>query len=85
MNEVGKDYKVTINYLNLTDMEQDEQSKFFDSLKEIGYDDPDFVEDGSFGTPLTLIVSDGKVKGYLSGEKTTSQLVRELKKYGVIN
>ena len=85
LNAVGKDYKVTINYLNLTDMEQDEQEEFFDSLREIGYDDPDFLEDGSFGTPLTLIVSDGTVKGYLSGEKTTSQLVRELKKYGVIN
>lgn len=84
LNSVAKEYNVTINYLNLTDMEQEEQENFFSSLKDIEYNDPNFLEDGSFGTPLTLIVSDGKVKGYLSGEKTTSQLARELKKYGII-
>ena len=85
LNSVGEDYNIKINYLNLTDMEDDETSKFFNSLREIGYDDPDFVEDGSFGTPLTLIVENGKVKSYLSGEKTPSQLVREFKKQGLID
>lgn len=85
LNSVGKDYKVTINYLNLTDLTEDENSEFFDSLKEIEYNDPAFLEDGSFGTPLTLVVEDGKVKSYLSGEKTPSQLVREFKKQGLID
>ena len=78
-------YKIKINYLNLTNIEEDDQSKFFDSLKTIEYNDPDFLEDGSFGTPLTLIVENGKVKSYLSGEKTISQLVREFKKQGLID
>ena len=85
LNSVGKDYKVKINYLNLTDLTEDESSTFFESLKEIEYNDPAFLEDGSFGTPLTLIVEDGKVKSYLSGEKTPSQLVREFKKQGLID
>lgn len=85
LNSVAKEHKVTINYLNLTDMDEDTQSEFFDSLRDIEYNDPDFLEDGSFGTPLTLIVEDGKVKSYLSGEKTTSQLVREFKKQGLID
>ena len=85
LNSVGKDYKIKINYLNLTNIEEDDQSKFFDSLKTIEYNDPDFLEDGSFGTPLTLIVENGKVKSYLSGEKTISQLVREFKKQGLID
>ena len=46
--------------------------------------DPDFVEDGSFGTPLTLIIEDGKVVDYISGSRTKSQLVRDFKKAGLI-
>lgn len=85
LNSVAKDYNITINYLNLTDMDEEIQNRFFDSLKEIGYDDQDFLESGSFGTPLTLIIKNGEVTGYISGERTTSQLVREFKKQGLIN
>ena len=65
-------------------MSEDESKKFFESLKDIEYNDPDFVKDGSFGTPLTLIVEKGKVISYLSGQRTISQLVRSLKKVGLI-
>lgn len=84
LNSVGEDYNLTINYLNLTDLSEDESNSFFDSLTAIEYNDEDFLEDGSFGTPLTLIVKNGKVKSYISGERTISQLVRELKKQGLI-
>lgn len=85
LNKVALEYDLTINYLNLTEMSEDEYTNFSASLKEIEYNDPDFVEDGSFGTPLTLIIEDGKVKDYISGERTKSQLVREFKKAGVIS
>lgn len=85
LNSVAEDYDLTINYLNLTDLTQEETEKFYESLEKIDYDDPDFVKDGSFGTPLTLIVKKGKVADYISGEKTISQLVREFKKAGLID
>ncbi|MBQ9072603.1 MAG: thioredoxin family protein [Bacilli bacterium] len=85
MNTVAKDYDVTINYLDLTEMSEDESNDFFAGLKTIGYNDPDFLEDGSFGTPTTLIVEDGKVVDYISGQRTISQLVREFKKLGLIS
>lgn len=85
LNSVAGDYDLTINYLNLTKMSEDEYNKFTNSLKEIEYNDEDFVNEGSFGTPLTLIVKNGKVKGYISGERTISQLVREFKKYDLIS
>lgn len=85
LNSVAEDYDITINYLNLTDISEDENGSFFDSLKTIGYDDKEFLEEGSIGTPLTLIVKNGKVSSYFSGEKTTSQLVREFKKLGLIS
>lgn len=84
INSVAKDNNVTINYLNLTEMSENEYTEFTSSLKQMEYNDEDFVNEGSFGTPLTLIVENGKVKGYISGERTISQLVRELKKYGII-
>ena len=83
--KVAGEYDLTINYLNLTEMSEDEYNSFSESLKEIEYNDPDFVESGSFGTPLTLIIENGKVKDYISGERTKSQLVREFKNNGLIS
>lgn len=85
INAVAEDYELTMNYLNLTDLSQEESNDFFESLEDIEYNDPAFVEKGEFGTPLTLVVKNGKVKHYISGERTVSQLVRELKKAGIIN
>lgn len=85
LSTVAGDYNLTINYINLTKLSDEEASKLSDSLKTIEYNDPDFLEDGSFGTPLTLIVENGKVKRYISGERSISQLVREFKKAGLIS
>ncbi len=84
LNAVARDYDIVINYLNLTDLSKEESDSFFETLKTIGYNDPDFVENGSFGTPLILVVKNGQVSNYISGERTTSQLVREFKKSNLI-
>ena len=73
------------DYLNLTEMTENQYESFSESLKDIEYNDPDFVEKGSFGTPLTLIVKKGKVIDYISGQRTKSQLVREFTKLGLIS
>ena len=85
LNSVAKDYDLTINYINVDVLSEEESNKFFESLKKLEYDDPDFVEKGSFGTPLILIVENGKIKNYISGERTISQLVREFTKIGLID
>ena len=74
-----------INYLNLTDLVGDERSEFFASLKEIEFNDPEFLEKGSFGTPTTFTIKNGKVVDYIGGERTYSQLEREFKKQGLID
>ena len=84
LNSVAEDYDLDINYLNITEITEEESNKFTDSLNKIEYNDPDFVEDGSFGTPLTLIIENGKVVDYISGARTKSQLVREFKKNDLI-
>ena len=84
LNKVAGEYNLKIYYINVDVLSQDESSDFFESLKTLEYDDPDFVNDGSFGTPLILVVKNGKIRNYISGERTTSQLVREFKKIGLI-
>ena len=85
LNSVARDYDIAINYLNLTELSHSESNAFFESLTDLEYDDEDFVNNGSIGTPLTLIVKNGKVTNYFSGERTVSQLVREFKKLNLIS
>ena len=84
LNSVAKDYDLTINYLNLTDMTDSEKEGFYESLTELKYSDPDYLESGSIGTPLVYVVRDGEITGYFSGERSKSQLVKEFKKMDLI-
>ena len=84
LNQIAKEYNIVINYLNITEMSQSEINSFTNSLMEIGYDDKDFLEKGSFGTPLTLIIENGRVVSYVSGERPTAQFIRAFKKAGII-
>ena len=53
LNKVADDYKIDINYLNITKLEEEELNKFNDSL--------DYLKDNNWGTPLTLIIKNGEV------------------------
>jgi len=85
LNQIAKDYNIEINYLNITEMSQSDVNDLTNSLETIGYDDEEFLENGSFGTPLTLIIENGKVKSYVIGERPTVEFVRAFKKSGVIS
>ena len=79
LSRVAGNNNITINYLNLTEMSQDEQSELIESLKSIGYSDAD-----NLGTPLTLITKNNHLEGKIEGENPPSYFTREFKKYGVI-
>lgn len=79
LSHIAGNYDITINYLNLTDMDSDEQSKLTDSLKNIGYEEAE-----NLGTPLTLIIKDGKLVSKIEGENPPSYFVRAFRKAGVI-
>ena len=84
LNSVASQYDLTIYYINVNVLSEEDSDAFFQSLRDMEYSDPDFVEKGSFGTPLILVVKNGKIRNYISGERTTSQLVREFTKFGLI-
>lgn len=79
LSRVAGNNNITINYLNLTEMSQDEQSELIEGLKSIGYADAD-----NLGTPLTLITKNNHLEGSIEGENPPSYFTREFKKYGVI-
>lgn len=79
LSRVAGNNNITINYLNLTEMSQDEQSELIEDLKSIGYSDAD-----NLGTPLTLITKNNHLEGSIEGENPPSYFTREFKKYGVI-
>lgn len=53
LNKIADEYNVTINYLNITNLSEEEINKFNESL--------DYLKENEWGTPLTLIIKDGKV------------------------
>lgn len=85
LNEIAKENNLTINYININTVTEDEYGAFRASLTTLGYSEPSFVEKGSFGTPLTLIIKDKKIVSYIAGECSKSKLVREFKKFGLIS
>ena len=84
LNEIINEYNIVINYLNLTDMNYNDRSNLVDGLGEIGYDEENYIEYGSFGTPLTLIIEDGKVISYVLGDQDKTTFVNTFKSTNII-
>lgn len=53
LNKIVKDYGIKINYLNITELSDDDSSKFNSSLE--------YLSSNEWGTPLTLILKKGEV------------------------
>lgn len=64
-------YDLTINYLNTDTFYDDDKQKFMES--------DEFFENG-FGTPMLLIVSEGKINDMVDGVTDTSNYIEFLKR-----
>ena len=64
-------YDLTINYLNTDNFYDDDKQKFMES--------DEFFENG-FGTPMLLIVSEGKINDMVDGVTDTSNYIEFLKR-----
>lgn len=85
LNRIAKKYDIKINYLNLTYLSEEDNSELISGLKDLDYTDSDYIESGSIGTPLTLVIENNKVLDYINGETTNSKFVRLFEKTGVIS
>lgn len=75
LNDIADEQGVTINYLNYTGLSSEEAEKFKDSLEYF---------QGSWGTPVMLILQDGKMIDVLSQLETEENYIEFLKENGVL-
>lgn len=75
LQKLSKDYDFTINYLNTDDLDEDAQGKF------IGSDD--YFSEG-YGTPMLLVVSNGKIVDMVDGLADTAGYTDFLTGHGYI-
>lgn len=75
LSNIAQLYGITINYLNITDLSDEESSELIDSFEELQDD---------FGTPFTLIVQNGKVVDTESGYLDEATFVTFFQENGLI-
>lgn len=78
-NNISKAYNEKINYLDLSDLSQNDIKEFFDEIPKQGYKEEKLKNDGSFNTPTLLILKNGKIDSYLEGARTLEEYVNYLK------
>ena len=66
-----------ISYLNISNFKSEEEFKDFEKTLEI-------LQTDEWGTPLTVIVKEGKLVDYISGTTTKDKYIEFLEQYGVI-
>lgn len=84
LNNISKAYKIDINYLDVSDMKQDELKDFFDKLPDLGYDNDNLKNNGTFSMPTMLLIKDGKIISYLEEVKSLEEYVSYLKENDII-
>ena len=71
-----KDYSIYINYLNTDEFSEDDNNTFIKS------DEEKFKE--GYGTPMLLLVGDGKILDFVDGATDTAHYIEFLKTYKFI-
>ena len=75
IQKIIKEYSIYMSYLNTDDFSEDDMGNFVKS--------DDLFSEG-FGTPMLLIVGDGKILDSIDGATDTAHFIEFLKKYKFI-
>lgn len=76
LSSISKEYGITINYLDITKLSDEERGKFTKYLT--------YLDENEWGTPLTVIVKNGEVLDSVNGELDHDGYVEVFKKNGFI-
>ena len=76
LSSIAKEYGITVNYLDITKLSDEEKGKFTKYLT--------YLNENDWGTPLTLIVNNSKVIDSVNGELDYDGYVELFKKNGFI-
>lgn len=77
LNSIMLNYNIEINYINISDFDDEIIFKIEKRLKDIGYTE-------GFTTPITLIIENNKILDYIIGTSTEEYLVDIFKENGII-
>lgn len=80
LNNISKGYKLKINYLDVTDLSKENLKELFDKLPDLGYDNEELKNNGTFNMPTLLIIDKGKITSYIDNVKSLDEYVSFLKK-----
>lgn len=84
LNNISKAYKIDINYLDVSDMNQEQLKEFFDHLPDLGYNNEKLETNGTFSMPTMLIIKDGKITSYLEEVKSLEEYISYLRENDII-
>lgn len=76
LNEIVEEKGITINYLNITYLTTDEKKIFTDSF--------DYFKSNSWGTPVMMIVKNGKIVDMIEQLTTKDKYIEFFEKNGVL-
>lgn len=76
LNKIADEYGIEINYLNITNLSSEESGKLSKYVSYLG--------ENEWGTPLTLIVNNGKVVDSANGLLDEEGYVKKFKDNGII-
>lgn len=76
LNDIVDEYGTEINYLNITYLDTDETTEFKNSLE--------YFQSSSWGTPVTLIVKNGKIVDMLTEMVSESEFIEFFEENGVL-
>lgn len=77
LNEVVDETDAEINYLNISNFTSEEDFTEFEKTLEL-------LQSDKWGTPITMIVKEGKLVDYIEGVTTKEEYIKFLKLYEVI-
>lgn len=84
LNNIGKAYKVDINYLDINDIDKEDLKELFEQLPEKGYDNNKLKDEGVFSMPTLLIIKKGKITSYIENQQSLEDYIKYLKDNDVI-
>lgn len=83
-SNLAKAYNIPIYYITLDYISVDDRKSLYSDLKEMGFDDENFVKSSKLSTPTIIVVDNGKITGYSIGLKNVTEYTKFFEKNNVI-
>ncbi len=84
LSNISNAYHIPIYYYSFNYSAKEDRTAFFKELKEMGYDEEGFLEEGTIITPTIIVVKDKKIVSYLNSLQNVTLYVKYFKEQNII-